>query len=198
MSPSGAFTSPDALQAVLARLTLRQSAALTLVGIDGLGAAGKSTLADALLMERPDATVVHGDDFYGPEERDWRSWTAHEGSERYFDHRRLESQLLRPLRAGRVASFQRYDWPSNSLDGWVQVNPAGLVIVEGVYLLRDRLRAYWDLTVFVDAPRELRQRRLHARGENDPGWIERWSAAEDYYERTARPADAADLVVQGG
>ena len=198
MSPSGPFTSPDAFQAVLARLTLRQSAALTLVGIDGLGAAGKSTLADALLMERPDATVVHGDDFYGPEERDWRSWTAREGTERYFDHRRLESQLLRPLRAGRVARFQRYDWPSNSLDGWVQVNPAGLVIVEGVYVLRDRLRAYWDLTVFVDAPRELRQQRLHARGESDPGWIERWSAAEDYYERTARPADAADLVVEGG
>jgi uridine kinase len=198
MSPSGPLPGADALQAVLALLTSRQSAALTLVGIDGLGAAGKSTLAEALVMERPDATVVHGDDFYGPEERDWRSWTPREGSERYFDHRRLESQLLRPLRAGRVASFQRYDWPSNSLDGWVEVNPAGVVIVEGVYLLRTRLRAYWDMTVFVDAPRELRLRRLHARGENDPGWIDRWAAAEDYYERTARPADAADLVVEGG
>jgi uridine kinase len=197
MSSSGPFTSSDALQSVLALLTSRQSAALTLMGIDGLGAAGKSTLAEALVMERPDATVVHGDDFYGPEERDWRSWTAREGYQRYFDHRRLESQLLRPLRAGRVARFQRYDWPSHSLDGWMEVNPAGVVIVEGVYLLRARLRAYWDLTVYVDAPRELRQRRLHARGENDPGWIERWAAAEDFYERTVRPVDAADLVVEG-
>ena len=198
MTPSGPFASSDALQSVLALLTSRQPAALTLMGIDGLGAAGKSTLAEALVMERPDATVVHGDDFYGPEERDWRSWTAREGYQRYFDHRRLESQLLRPLRAGRVARFRRYDWPSNSLDGWVEVNPAGVVIVEGVYLLRARLRAYWDLTVYVDAPRELRQRRLHARGENDPGWIERWAAAEDFYERTVRPFDAADLVVKGG
>ena len=169
----------------------------SLVCVEGRGGAGKSTLAAAVAAARPDVRLVHGDDFYGPEERDWRSWTAEEGYRRYFDHRRLERELLQPLRAGEPARYQRYDWPSNALDGWVDVPPRGVVLVEGVYLLRGYLRPYWDLAVYVDAPRELCLRRLYARGENDEGWIARWAAAEDYYDAVERPADAADLTVPG-
>ena len=169
-----------------------------LVCIEGLGGAGKSTLAAEIQRRYPGRIqVISGDDFYGPEERDWRSWSPREGYQRYFDHRRLERQLLRPLRAGSVARFQRYDWPSNSLAGWVDVRPEGLIVVEGVYLLRRRLRGYWDFSVYVDTPRDVRVARMHARGENDPGWIGRWAAAEDYYERVERPSAHADLVVNG-
>jgi uridine kinase len=71
------------------------------------------------------------------------------------------------------------------------------VLVEGVYLLRRELRSYWDFSIYVDTPREVRQARLHARGENDEGWIKRWAAAEDYYEQAEQPVQAADLVVSG-
>jgi uridine kinase len=185
------------LRDVDARLSALVESRLTLVGIDGLGGAGKSTFAQRLAGALADATIVHGDDFYGPEERDWRSWTPREGYERYFDHRRLERQLLQPLRAGRSARFQRYDWERRSLDDWVEVRPAGVVIVEGVYVMRPRLRRYWDLAVFIRTSREVRQRRLHARGENDPGWIERWAAAEDYYAQVHQPEASADFVVGG-
>jgi uridine kinase len=77
------------------------------------------------------------------------------------------------------------------------VDPDALVIVEGVYLLRPRLRRYWDLAIYVDAARGLRQRRMHARGQNDVGWISRWAAAEDYYESVERPSDFADIIVPG-
>jgi uridine kinase len=170
---------------------------LTLVCVEGLGGSGKSTLAEALVDARPDMQLVHGDDFYGPEGRDWRSWAPHEGYERYFDHRRLERELLQPIRRGDVARFRRYDWSSNALDGWIEVQPRGVVLVEGVYLLRDWLRPYWDFSVYVAAPRHVRLSRAYARGENDEGWIERWAAAEDYYVAVERPADAADIVVPG-
>jgi uridine kinase len=189
--------SEDVVMAVLRRLPTSASETPTLVCIEGLGGAGKSTLARALAERSDDLTLVHGDDFYGPEERDWRSWTPRQGYQRYFDHRRVEHELLRPLKAGQPATFQRYDWASNSLDGWGTVEPRGIVLVEGVYLLRRELRAYWDFSIYVDAPRALRQMRLHARGENDEGWIERWAAAEDYYERVEQPGQAADLVVSG-
>jgi hypothetical protein len=39
--------------------------------------------------------------------------------------------------------------------------------------------------------------RASARGENDAGWIARWAAAEDHYEAVERPAEAADLIVDG-
>lgn len=169
-----------------------------LICIEGLGGAGKSTLATMIQRRYPSRIqVISGDDFYGPEARDWRSWSPRKGYLRYFDHRRLERQLLRPLRAGAVARFQRYDWPSNTLADWVEVRPEGLIVVEGVYLLRRRLRRYWDYSVYVDTPREVRLARMHARGENDPEWIERWAAAEDYYVRVERPSAHADLVVNG-
>jgi uridine kinase len=69
--------------------------------------------------------------------------------------------------------------------------------VEGVYLLRQRLRHYWDLSVFVDAPRGLRRARAYSRGESEEGWLAQWLRAEDYYERVEDPAAAADLVVAG-
>lgn len=139
--------------------------------------------------------MVHGDEFYGPEERDWRTWTAEQGYEHYFDHRRLEEQVLKPLVASRQARFQRYDWLENSLGSWITVHPLGIVVVEGVYLLRPRLQRYWDASVYVDVPRLVRHSRLHARGENDAGWIDRWMRAEDYYESTVNPAQTATLVV---
>jgi len=186
---------------VLARLPVPADATSEwryLVCIEGLGGAGKSTLADAIRRRYPGRVqVISGDDFYGPEERDWRSWTPRQGYQRYFDHKRLERELLRPLRAGAVARFQRYDWPSNTLADWVEVSPEGLIVVEGVYLLRRRLRRYWDFSVYVDTPPEVRLARMYARGENDPGWIGRWAAAEDYYERVEHPSAHADLVVSG-
>lgn len=164
-----------AVQSALDDLLATAANRAVLVCVEGPGGAGKSTVAGAIAQDRPDVTVVHGDDFYGPETRDWQSWTPQQGYERYFNHARLENQLLRP-QAGRNACFQRYDWSRNTLADWVDVTPAGLVVVEGVYLLRSRLRHYWDLAIYVDAPRELRQRRLYARGENDAGWIDRWGS----------------------
>jgi uridine kinase len=189
---------PGAVAEVLSRMPGPGVGRVVLVCVEGLGGAGKSVLAGALAGARPDdVCLVHGDDFYGPEERDWQSWSARKGYERYFDHRRLEGELLRPLRAGAIARFQRYDWVANRLDGWVEVHPRGVVIVEGVYLLREWLRPYWDFAVYVDTPREIRQGRLRERGENDEGWISRWTAAEDYYEMAEAPAASADLVVRG-
>ncbi len=64
-------------------------------------------------------------------------------------------------------------------------------------MLRPALRPYWDLAVYVNTPRSVRQHRLRQRAQNTSGRIRRWSAAEDVYLRLADPANAADVVVRG-
>jgi len=188
----------DSARTLLAALPTPVAGEAVLACIDGLSASGKSTLAEAVAQAAAplQVTVVHGDDFYGPEQRDWRSWTPEEGYLHYFDHRRLEREVLQPLRRAETAYYRRYDWAANRLDGMVQVRPVGVVLVEGVYLLREYLRTYWDFAVYVQTPRELRLHRAYSRGENDSGWIERCTAAEDHYEAVERPVEAADLVIE--
>jgi len=171
----------------------------TLVAIDGPAGAGKSALTAELTsttIGRP-LTVISADEFYGPEERAWQTWTPRQGCARYFDHVLLEREVLRPLRAHHAAQYRRYDWGRRQQGELVEVQPTGVIIVEGVYVLRRTLRKYWDTSIWVDAPRDVRERRLRERGEGDPGWIDRWMLAEDYYERADRPREAATYTTVG-
>jgi uridine kinase len=65
-------------------------------------------------------------------------------------------------------------------------------------VLRRELRHVFDITVYVRTTPATRRARLHARGENDPQWIRRWMAAEQWYERHHQPRQCAHFVIRGG
>ena len=168
-----------------------------MVAIDGLGGAGKSTLARRLQADLAAVTIVEMDDFYRPmAERQREQLSPVEGVERFFDWQRLRDEVLAPLRAGRTAHFRAYNWDRGTiLDQEVAVEPHGVVIIEGVYTIRPQLRALWDLRVFLEVPRALRLARMLARAENTPAQIARFMAAEDYYFATFAPNEVADIIV---
>ena len=183
----------------------RDRGGFALVSIDGLGGSGKSTLA-AGLAERlggtEQVTVVHGDDFYRPMPAEDRLLLSpQDGYHQYFDWQRLRDQVLIPLASGTAAQYQRYDWPTGALAAGElhRVPRSGVVMVEGVYTARPELSGYYDLTVWVDAPREVCMRRLHERGhDHGPGnWNERWRAAEEHYLAVTHPGHRLDLAVKG-
>src|SRR5215210_6864439 len=66
------------------------------VGVDGRGAAGKTTLARAVAAAVPNAVVVSVDDFARPGTATW-------------DHARFVAEVLAPLLAGRPARYQHWD-----------------------------------------------------------------------------------------
>lgn len=73
----------------------------TIVAIDGLGGAGKSTLA-ASLSGRFDGTVIHTDDFASWDEPlEW--WP------------RMIDEVLIPFASNRAARFRRFDWSLGAL-----------------------------------------------------------------------------------
>jgi uridine kinase len=189
----------DAVRAACALIDSTRSARRTIVAaIDGAGGAGKTTLANGIQSAFGHASIVRGDDFYRPLRNDMRAaLDARLGYERYFNWRRMRDRALIPLRSGTAARYRRYDWATNRLAEWIEVVPAALVLVEGVYSTRPELRSLIDVAIFVDTPKAERQHRMAARGQNPQDWIERWMAAEDWYLEHIRPGQHADLIVEG-
>jgi uridine kinase len=186
------------LLALLGSIPRRQRTLL--VGIDGRGASGKSTLARALERAADDLAVVEFDDFYLPsadrEARAARGDTEIGGN---FDWRRLRDQVLLPLSRDRPAEYQRYDWPGDRLAEWHTVPVGGIVVVEGNFCTRRELFAFYDYTLWVEAPHELRLERGIRRGGPDTRerWLTEWMPEEDRYLAAEEPASRVDLVLDG-
>lgn len=156
------------------------------VGVDGKGASGKTTLADAVAAAVPGAAVVHVDDFARPSVETW-------------ERERFVEQVLAPLRAGRPARYERWDWDTDASLGWASV-PVGVpVVVEGVSSTDVRLGVPWDVTLWLEVAYEVRLARALARdGEAmREQWVERWMPAEDAYEAAQHPQERVDVLVVG-
>lgn len=188
---------PGELADRLLRLPRRR---LTLLaGIDGRGAAGKSMLARAVAALLPATAVVEFDDFYLPSaERELRRREGDDEVGGDFDWRRLRDQVLAPLDRDEPSRYQRYDWDSDRLAEWHTIAPGGIVLVEGNYTTRAELRAFYDLTVWVEAPHELRLQRGVER--DGPGsreqWLELWMPEEERYIAAQDPRRWVDVVVE--
>jgi uridine kinase len=160
------------------------------IAIDGHGAAGKSTIA-AAVVEATGAGLVHTDDFFDP------AAPREAGLSGYYDWRRLRAEALEPLRAGRAAEFRRFDWErGRGLDGAVSVTPGPLIVLEGVFSAAPELSDLVDRSVFVDTPEPERLCRLRA--QTTPSeWDDQWLKAEQAYFGLIRPPSSFDLIVSG-
>jgi uridine kinase len=166
------------------------------VGIDGCGGAGKSSLARTLAAEF-DAQLVQMDDFYRPSEE--RQAVAL-GYGEDFDWRRLRDEVLQPLREGLPSVYRRYDWDLDRLSpNAVGLHPAGIVIAEGVYVTRLDLAPYLDLQIWVDCPYTMRLERGVARDGADARdrWVNDWMIQEARYLDAEHPELRADFRVSG-
>ncbi|MFJ3846809.1 uridine kinase [Streptomyces albidoflavus] len=165
-----------------------------LLGVDGPGASGKSTLAGQLARHLPQAHIVHVDDFYLPSADRTRSGAPVGPG---FDLRRLREQVLAPAARGEPVAYERYDWGSDRLGERVEV-PAGTpLIVEGVYSTHLAARPHYHHRLFCRAARALRLRRGLERdgAAAEPLWTGEWMPAEDDYVAAERPDLAADTVL---
>ena len=154
---------------------------LTLVGIGGRGAAGKTTLAR--LVEG--AQLVSTDAFW-------------DGSG--FDLERLRREVLAPLARGEAARYDAWDWASQQPAGVRTVEPLGIVVIDGVCALHRIFRAAYDVRVWVDASRDVRLARAVGRdGEaSRREWEERWMPSEDRYIERDDPVSCAHVVIVNG
>ena len=109
------------------------------------------------------------------------------------------TQVVVPLVDGCPARYQRWDWNTDTGAEWHDVPVGALLIVEGVSSTRADIPAPWDLTIWVDAPEELRLARALERDGPDmlATWLAVWLPEESAYVARERPQDRVDLIVPG-
>ena len=189
------------------RLRVGQGSLPMLVAFDGGSGSGKSTLAAAVANELG-AAVVESDDFFAAEitDAEWDALDPRERAAAAIDWRRLRTEALEPLLAGRVASWHPFDFAAGRRpDGTypmaaetVTREPTAVIVLDGAYSCRPELADVIDLTVLVDVPVAERHRRIAAREEATfaEAWHARWDAAEEDYFTRVRPPSAFDVVVR--
>jgi len=179
------------------------------VGVDGVDGSGKTTFAADLTAElrsqERQVVVVHADDFLNPSVvRHRLGRTSPEG---FFldsyDYDALEQEVLVPLGPG---GGGRYRPASLDLQRDQRITPELLVteegtvvVVEGLFLHRDRLRERWDYSVFLDVSFEVTAQRMSRRDGTpaDPGHqgIRRYLEGQRIYFRSCSPWLRASRVV---
>ncbi|MFT9818162.1 uridine kinase family protein [Lysinibacillus sp. NPDC056185] len=179
--------------------SIQKKQSTLLIGIDGCGGAGKSTLANKLKDEFSNVTVVHMDDFYLPSSQLIKTSTEKKPVGADFDWKRVLNQVLEPINQNIKTRYQRYDWDADDMAEWHSVPVGGTVIVEGVYSIRKELSNKYDFTIWVDCPRETRlSRGLERDGEEARDmWENNWMISEDIYVEKHKPFERADIIVFG-
>jgi hypothetical protein len=155
--------------------------ATKLVAIDGLGGAGKTTLALSMAAALS-AAVVHLDEIAAwPDGPDWD---------------RLEREVLVPLSEGKVAEYRARDWSVRRLGRLRRVPPGGVVLVEGSESAASVVVPYLSLAIWVECPTEVRLSRTVQRdGEQVMGAWQHWSAWEERYLAADDPRGRVGVTV---
>jgi uridine kinase len=167
----------------------------TLIGIDGRGGSGKSTLAkdlrDALA---PRAAILGVDTFFKP----LSEWRPEFG--RAVPHLRWEEfhAILQRLRAGEIARYRPYEWRKDLLVGETEVS-GPIVLVEGLYAMRQSVRDCYDLAIWVEALLDTRMKRVIERDGREflERWIGEYLPLEHDYIQSDEPWRRADIVMAG-
>jgi len=183
------------------------------VAIDGIDAAGKTTLADELAGQIEDLgrPVIHAsiDGFHHPRAHRYRRGPLSPAGyyEDSFDYDALRANLLRPLgpagdRRYRPAIFDhRADRPVEA--PWQRASTESILLFDGVFLHRPELRGYWDTSIFLrvtfaEAIRRALQRDMTLFGSADvieERYRRRYFPAQGHYLATCRPEEQATFVV---
>ena len=160
------------------------------IGIDGMCASGKTTLAAALSRELA-APVIHTDDFFIPRHR-------RTGTERInIDEKRFVNEVLCPLSQGGELCYGVFDCKTQSITEQRSVPKSEFYIIEGSYCLHPCLLNVYDIKVFCEISEKLQKSRLIERegGEGYAAFESRWIPLENEYFEKYNIREGCDIIL---
>lgn len=181
----------------------------TIIAVDGLDGAGKSTFAEALAEQLGigHRAVFHAsiDDFHWPRARRYaRGRDSAEGFYRdSFDYETLKRVLIGPFRTGWIGSFVlkafdlKRDAPCEPV--WSSAPKDAILVIDGIFLNRPELRGLWNYSIWLEVDAETATARVKARDaqefEHDIANPERYSGGQELYIAEANHRESATAII---
>ncbi|MBC6445144.1 MAG: hypothetical protein GDA50_06925 [Alphaproteobacteria bacterium GM202ARS2] len=183
------------------------------IAVDGIDAAGKTTIADSLghYMERSGHEIIRSsiDNFHRPKvARYARGECSPPGYyEDSFDYEMLTGLLLEPLASDNLRQYRRraFDLHSDEpiWDETEQCHPSAVLLFDGVFLLRPELNLWWDYRIFIDTSFEIALERAFVRDAPRLGdersiedrYRQRYFAGQKIYFDRVNPKSLANIVI---
>jgi|GEM_PF-170850 len=182
------------------------------VGIDGLGGAGKSTIVNSLKLqlqkEKYHTYVLHIDDFIHLKhiryDKSKEEWDCYYNIQWRYDY--LVKEILSPVkREDKIDKLiELYDKEN---DGYIKqqilIEHGTVLLLEGIFLQRKEIKSYLDFIIYLDVPQEVRLSRVLKRDGYIGGlkdikckYERRYFPAEEKYILDYSPIENADFVVK--
>ena len=194
---------------VTAITELYEKKRMPVIGIDGLGGAGKSTVSDRIceeLREKGIHTVLlHIDDLIHTREIRYRddipAWQCYYDRQWRYDY--FIDVINRAKRSPESIDVELYDKDNDSYyTRSYAIRRNTVVIVEGIFLQRRELEGVFDYMVYIDIPEAIRLGRVLGRDTyiGDKADIidkyeNRYFPAERRYVKEYHPGKTADIVL---
>jgi len=172
-----------------------------LVALDGRSGTGKSTIAKIIASRLGGIEIVADDFWIGGSDAEWDRRSPQEKASMAIDWKRLRSEALESLLAGKAASWHPFDWKAGKglAAHSINCNPTPLILLDGAYSARPELSDIIDLSVLVEVSDDSKRRARLVKREGKEymdDWHRRWDPAEGYYFSKVRPKDSFDMVIE--
>jgi len=185
---------------------------IIIVGIDGLGGAGKSTisieLSELLSRNQVHNLLFHIDDFIHPKairyNENYAEWECYYNIQWRYDY--FIQEVIEPIKSKRENSIdiELYDKDHDSYFITKEyLKDKSVVIVEGIFLQREELKNTFDFMIYVDVPEKIRLDRVLSRdhyiGDEEQiisKYENRYFPAERRYVEKCQPNIQADYVIK--
>ncbi|WP_353093314.1 AAA family ATPase [Tissierella praeacuta] len=182
-----------------------------IIGIDGLGGAGKSTITELLKTQLQNINyypvVLHIDDFIHPKhiryDESKEEWYCYYNIQWRYDY--LIKEVLLPIKQG-IEIYKEIELYNKENDLYIleqiRIPHGSILLIEGIFLQRKELERYFDYMIYVEVPKETRFTRVINRdtyiGEAKDiklKYERRYFPAENKYIKEYCPIENADFVL---
>lgn len=183
---------------------------IRVIGIDGLGGAGKSTISEILCKKfeynNYHVILLHIDDFIHVRDTRYNSiypeWQCYYELQWRFDY---FSEVIKEIKnsKGDYIDIELYDKDNNTyFQQCFPIHNNTIVIVEGIFLQKKEFNTVFDYMIYIDLPENVRLERVLKRdtyiGDKQKiitKYENRYFPAEHKYIEEYRPKDNANFVI---